>query len=756
MRKLGWPVFLASLLVLLWPSTPSHSSRNPYLDEHLKSLGSDSPYRKDIEEYGPSLRDEVEIPHSGLFQTPANFKTRVEFWKNIYSKYTTGKVVMHDRDNLAIIYEVIDIEKAFGGKKISDKTKSRFIKKSEKRVAAVLRKIYRNKGVATTAYEKKIAAALIAIPGGRSKYSKAAKKVRAQVGQADRFREGLVRSGRYLVHIRKILKKNGLPQELAVLPHVESSFNYQAYSSAGAAGIWQFTRSTGRLFMRINYAVDERRDPISSTEAAARLLKQNYESLGSWPLAITAYNHGAGGMKRAKKKHGADLATIIDRYKSRTFGFASKNFYAEFLAALEVAHNYRNYFGELRFEPSSQFEMVMLNYYVSAKSLASNMGLSIDTLKVYNPALRPSVWSGRRHIPKGYRLKTPLGMKQAALAALASIPSSGRASSQRSDGFHVVRKGDTLSTIARRNRISLVSLRNENSIWTDKIRVGQKLRLPPKATTRKIKIPKRTTKPAPGEKYTVRQGDNLTNIARSQGISLASLRALNGLKGRSTIHPGQKLILATDNQPIATIASIASAKVATQPVRERATEETIALPEPAPTGAPEAYTRPVITDEGESVTVNGRTLELRADKFSVIDSGKNLGRITVETEETLGHYAEWLRVSQKTIQRMNIRYNLKRTMPSGIQLKIPLSRVTAKEFERKRFEYHMELLEDYFEAYKVDGEQDITIHRGQSLWDLCVKENDVPLWLFTLYNPETDIHRLKPGDKITLPLISKR
>ena len=140
------------------------------------------------------------------------------------------------------------------------------------------------------------------------------------------------------------MRKYNLPEELSVLPHVESSFQLRAYSSAGAAGIWQFTRGTGRLFMRVGYDVDERRDPILATYGAAKLLKKNYEVVGSWPLAITAYNHGLRGMQRAKKRHGTNIVKIIENYRSRTFGFASRNFYPEFLAALHVVKNQNKWF----------------------------------------------------------------------------------------------------------------------------------------------------------------------------------------------------------------------------------------------------------------------------------------------------------------------------------------------------------------------------------------------------------------------------
>ena len=134
-----------------------------------------------------------------------------------------------------------------------------------------------------------------------------------------------------------------------MLPHVESSFNPRAYSKVGAAGLWQFMRSTGRRYMRIDGAVDDRLDPFRSTEAAAQLLAYNYRVLGTWPLALTAYNHGTAGMRRAKETLGTDdIVRIVRNYTSRTFGFASRNFYVSFLAALEIDRNPEKYFGSLQ------------------------------------------------------------------------------------------------------------------------------------------------------------------------------------------------------------------------------------------------------------------------------------------------------------------------------------------------------------------------------------------------------------------------
>ena len=113
--------------------------------------------------------------------------------------------------------------------------------------------------------------------------------------------------------------------------------------------MWQFMPETGKKFMRVDTAVDERRDPMASTRAAARLLKENYRLLGNWPLAITAYNHGTEGIFRGIKAVGSDdLVDLIRSYQSPTFGFASKNFYAEFLAVVEIATNSDSYFPFLR------------------------------------------------------------------------------------------------------------------------------------------------------------------------------------------------------------------------------------------------------------------------------------------------------------------------------------------------------------------------------------------------------------------------
>jgi membrane-bound lytic murein transglycosylase D len=234
------------------------------------------------------------------------------------------------------------------------------------------------------------------------------KRLRIQLGQKDRFLDGLIQSGRYLPIMEDIFRKEGLPVELTRLPFVESSFNTRARSKVGASGIWQFMRFTGKLFVHVNDAVDERNDPIRATEAAAKLLKMNYESLGNWPLAVTAYNHGREGMVRAVRKIGSDeLEEVVADYRSRSFGFASSNFFTELLAAIEVERNVDHYFGKIeRAKPVPSIEVEMPDY-VDLPELCKQVGLDEAKVRDLNPGLQDTLFTGNQLLPKGYRLRLP-------------------------------------------------------------------------------------------------------------------------------------------------------------------------------------------------------------------------------------------------------------------------------------------------------------------------------------------------------------
>jgi membrane-bound lytic murein transglycosylase D len=412
-------------------------------------------------------------PAEEPFPRPAEIESAVAFWTRVYTEVESTGGFLHDSRNLAVVYQTLDF-----GEGASSRQRSQIRDRAAEKYEEILEKLARGDRGSLNTDEARV---LALWPAGTSneEFRRAAGQVRFQLGQADRYLAGLIRSGRWRPHIHAVLDVAGLPHELDAMPHVESSFDPTAYSKVGAAGMWQFTRSTGLRYMQIDHIVDERRDPFLSTEAAARLLQDNYDVIGSWPLAITAYNHGLAGMRRAVSQLGTDdIGRIIANYESRTFGFASRNFYPAFLAALDVDRNAEKYFGEVSIESELVTTIIELPDYVDAVPLARSFEVSLDVLQRFNPALMETVWQGDKYVPKGFRIRVPASAGTAA-ALLAAIPSGQRFAAQRPDLYHRVQSGDTLSQIAARYGVSLAALERANGLNNRNfIRAGQQLTLP--------------------------------------------------------------------------------------------------------------------------------------------------------------------------------------------------------------------------------------------------------------------------------------
>jgi len=416
-----------------------------------------------------------------------------------------------------------------------------------KRVTSALNSLGNGKRSDLSTTEAKV---LAAWPAGTSSktFAGAAHRVRFQLGQSDRFREGLVRSGQWRSHILRVLADMDLPQELVVLPHVESSFNPSAYSKAAAAGMWQFMPATARQYMRVDHVIDERMDPFIATEGAAKLLKANYKSTGTWPLALTGYNHGAGGMRRAAETLGTtDIDVIVQKYKGTAFGFASRNFYASFLAALAIDSNPGRYFGKLKMDTPISYDVVTVQKYVSAKALARGAGISMEELKLHNPALLGPVWSGDKYIPQGYAVRVPESQLGRPLeTTVAALSSDARLSHQKPDRVHRVAPGDSLSTIARRYGTSVSQLMALNGLRSNSIRVGKSLILPgngQRETLSAEQVASTRARLAAGKsrEYVIQSGDSLWTIARRFKVSSQQLQAWNDISSKAILKPGQKL-----------------------------------------------------------------------------------------------------------------------------------------------------------------------------------------------------------------------
>jgi membrane-bound lytic murein transglycosylase D len=414
----------------------------------------------------------------------------------------------------------------------------------------------------------------------RALFRKLRHNIHAQRGVKERFRKGIIRSGRYLQQMEAIFESHGLPKMLVRLPHVESSFNYASRSSKGAAGIWQFMPRTGRAYkLRVGRSVDERLDPIAATDGAARYLKDAYRKLGNWPLAVTSYNHGQAGMARAKRRHGPNLPTIIDKYRSRSFRYASKNFYAEFLAAIEVSQNYRAYFGPLALLEPLQFQEIYLEKSVRVRTFTAIEGLSQNVLREYNPQFKRRLWTRSRVLPAGFNIRVPAGIAQQVRVALAKAPAvrwRGAPAKVPPDGYRV-RWGDSLTVIARRFGTSVKAIQRLNDLDGTRIYTGQVLRIPglrrasagqgdPSPSQSAGGASTNSTASAP-ERYRVRRGDSLSLIAQRFGTSVGAIKRMNGLRG-SRIHPGQVLKLSEPPQvpkDSAGPGTTASAKTKAQP-----------------------------------------------------------------------------------------------------------------------------------------------------------------------------------------------
>ncbi len=273
-----------------------------------------------------------------LFPTSPLLEKKVKFWERVFSEFGSHQVIIHDRDAPYIVLDVIDVTELGFESNLSQGVRDAMEDSLAKYDTALESFAERGESAARLSdLHKQIWEAYQDDDSGRERLLSGRVNLRSQGGLADTFIRATETSKLYLPKMEKIFKAQGLPPELTRLPFVESMFNVKARSKVGASGIWQLMPEAARPYIRVNRKVDQRNSPVLATQAAARILGRNYSELGDWSLAITAYNHGLGGMKRAVAQTGSrHLHDIVLTYDSRSFGFASSNFYAEFLAALRT------------------------------------------------------------------------------------------------------------------------------------------------------------------------------------------------------------------------------------------------------------------------------------------------------------------------------------------------------------------------------------------------------------------------------------
>jgi membrane-bound lytic murein transglycosylase D len=480
------------------------------------------------------------------FPFPDALKPQVEFWKKIFTEYTSKQMVIHDEWYVQVIYEVFDLNSS---KFATEDEAWEAVKTTQDNYVQLLDTLSKHWDTPETADERRVLNLFQGIPEQpRFKKQDAKDRVRAQLGQADRVKDGIIRAGRYLDVMKQIVAEYQLPEKIVYLPLIESVFNPSAQSHLGAAGMWQFMHGTGKQYqLAINPTVDERRDPLKSTRAAAQVLAHNYETVKSWPLAITAYNHGLQGIKNAVKQAGSeDIATIIQQYDGPRFGFSSRNFYPEFLAAVDVALQATEYFGELDLDDPVAVAQVTLPDYVSVKAIERYCSLPKPELKQLNPALASTVFDPGNFLPKGYQLNIPLAQKAAFETAYASIPAALKYQYLPVKARHKIEKGQTLATIAKRYNTTVKAIAKLNKITDPQnVRIGRILDIPggyvssAKQPEAVAQLP--TASIQENLEHQVEKGQTLFTIARKYQTSPEVIARANRLDDPRQIRIGQRL-----------------------------------------------------------------------------------------------------------------------------------------------------------------------------------------------------------------------
>jgi len=455
-------------------------------------------------------------------------------------------------------------------------------------------------------------------------------------------------------------------------------------------------------------------------------------------LAITAYNHGAAGMARAQQKYGT-YPDIFGKYRSRTFKFASRNFYSEFMAAVQVASNYHDYFHGISLDRPLPVYGVTLDGYVSFNDLCEHYNVPKEIAKSLNPALRPPVFNGQKHVPMGYSFRLPADIEMAS-SDLSSVPPSLYRSRQKPSSFYTVQRGDTAGRIARAHGVKLHDLILANNL-----------------SRRATIFPRQTLRiPLPGEALVATKASTPT---RTEPVLIAKAEPPNPVdETGSDLNPvdetdsAQDLAEATDSThdlvDVDTMDSILD-KEEELPTPVLAS----VIPTPSPQSNSAEANRPITQGSDEVPSLEIVSADVRFEKIKTHPS-RPVGTLQVEVEETLGHFAEWAGIRTQSIRRLNgLAFGKKLHLHQKV--KIPLTKVTAQEFEETRYEYHKRLQEDFFSVYRISELRSYRVERGDNLWTLCLDKFDIPMWLLKSCNPEVDFAALRLHQTLKVPTIEK-
>ncbi len=620
---------------------------------------------------------------------PISLQPYVDFWVQIYGVLDDGKAVVHDAQRTDKVYEIVDVPHG-DGRAAKNRAVDPIIETYRSALLALA-----DGESANNAYRKR-AQQLWGEDAKPETLRAASKRLRYQPGHADEFRKSLRRAAKVQPFIRRALRQANIPLDLAALPHVESFFRNDETSSANAIGIWQFTPTIGRDYLRVDELIDERLDPRKSAIAAARLLVHNLEITGNWPMAVTAYNHGTTGILRAARQLGTpDMGAIARHYTGENFGFASRNFYAAVLAAVEVESNWKTYFGSINRPEAQRLSAYHAPANHSLPSLARALNVSLKKLQQRNPAMSQALLEGKQLLPTGYTFWISCGDCEDTTKTLKRLRSENPGSYRSVE----IKSGDSLSIIAENNGFKTQELVLLNGLKSaNQIRVGQKLNLPWPNTGVE---PKGKQLAIPSELMTTL---DLPLLSANEEAIYARLRRSDPYKPNSRFGYKSQLALyeKTRNKGLASLDA--------------------------------------------SGTRYPATSQYAVDSNSAV---------ILQPEETIDHLAQWLELNPNSLFLVN---DLQQDAIQSIGQKITVifDSINRAEFERRRKQYHQDKHRRFYDKQKISGETNHVIEEGDRIWQIATGRYGVPLWLLMDYNPELDFRTLRPGDEVLLPLLEKR
>jgi membrane-bound lytic murein transglycosylase D len=651
-----------------------------------------------------------------VFQINDAMRVRVDFWKQVYTLITSEEGYLHDSKDLSIIYQILNVKKG------SRRKSNRFVKQEKRKLRNGLLGIVKKKRKNLNELER----SLLGVVENKSDSEIIAlsRQIRFQRGLADRYLVGLKQSYKYMPYIQEEFTKEGVPLDISYLPHVESSFNYRAYSKVGAAGIFQFMRSTARAYkLKMNYLIDERRDPIKAARAAAKLLKANYRKLKEWPLAIMAYNHGARSIERAVKKVGSrNISEIIEKYEGRRFGFASKNFYATFVATVELSKDPEKYFGAVKKGTVFKYVEFDLPRALSIKHIKKITNLSSAEIQEFNYAIRASIFRSNFLLPRGFSLKLPAG-KKFDLTNLKKLAMDLNISDSKLNvaGVHIVSRGQSLYLISKIYRVSLNKLVRLNNISRPSaIFPGMKIQIPSSKTKKKKATKERVVL---ASKKEVKNNEPI--VVEKKKIKVI------------------QIITKKEKQVTPSFFEKGLSKTVNLFVKSNTVQKDIPKLQAGVGAVPQALS--------EKTAIKTTLLPNENYDFEVKEISPEIYSLRVEANETLGHISDWTGLKISELRQLN---TLNKRSLINLGQKIVVKLVSAKSLDKlkiRRAKYHLALEEDFYDSFKVSGVEEYLVKRGDT-FDGLTRKFEVPLWLLRRYQKNENL-QLAVGQKLVIPTV---